>query len=702
MKLLWNSLLLSLGILLPTSTSIVLAESAKTPESIGSTQNLTISDSPIEPIVQTPDPLHHPMQIGLPEQVTVEHQLPTNRAEAIAIPETPSAASTSVIVAEDSSETPKTIVIPEAVPTSIPSTPSEEIPPEFTTQSPPSTVEDSTEVETIEIPETVSDDSADTEDDSETTAEDSTEVETIETPETASDDSADTEDDSETTAEDSTEVETIETPETASDDSADTEDDTETTAEIPELTPEERERQQKLIEADRLYMSGQFTAAQQLYREAKASFDTEAALEKPVAIYEPSELSPAGAVYWRQSEEGLEQELETKILVPLQFLVEQQPEFIPGHLRYAQTLQEYDRQEEAIQVLERATTLYPNEPDLIKAKVTALADTKRWLEASLAARQFAMLNFNHPQAAEFEVLAEENLERYRSRLRGELRGNAIANVITGALGYIFTGNLFGPISAIETTTLMLRGESAVGESFAGRVQKQLPMVEDEQVLEYVQEIGNKLAIVAGRDEFEYQFYVVMDDQLNAFALPGGKIFVNAGAILKTDSEAELAGLLAHELAHAVLSHGFQLVTEGNLIANVTQYIPFGRTATNLIVLDYSRDMERQADALGTKILVAGGYAADGLHNLMITLNEEDRDRPLFAWLSTHPNTEERISNIETLIERNGYNRYTYEGVARHLQIQERVAQLLKEYEAQQECEENDDEECEQKEDTLEE
>ncbi|MEQ8957556.1 MAG: M48 family metalloprotease, partial [Coleofasciculus sp. C2-GNP5-27] len=664
------------------------------------THNLTVSDSPIEPTIQTPDPLHQPMQIGLPEQIAVEHQLPPNRTEAIVIPESPSAASPSVILAEDSSETPETIVIPEAVPTSIPSTPSEETPPKFTTQSPPSTVEDSTEVETIEIPETVSDDSADTEEDSETTAEDSTEVETTETPETASDDSTDPEEDTETTAEDSTEAETTETPETASDDSTDVEEDSETAAEIPELTPEEKERQQKLIEADRLYMSGQFTAAQQLYQEAKAALDTDTQVpEKPDAIYEPTELSPAGAVYWRQSQEGLEQQLETKILVPLQFLVEQQPEFIPGHLRYAQTLQEYDRQEEAIQVLERATTLYPNEPDLIKAKVTALADTKRWLEASLAARQFAMLNFNHPQAAEFEVLAEENLERYRSHLRSELRGNAIANVITGALGYIFTGNLFGPISAIETTTLMLRGESAVGESFAERAQKQLPMVEDEQVLDYVREIGNKLAIVAGRDEFEYQFYVVMDDQLNAFALPGGKIFVNAGAILKTESEAELAGLLAHELAHAVLSHGFQLVTEGNLIANVTQYIPFGRTATNLIVLDYSRDMERQADALGTKILVAGGYAADGLHNLMITLNEEDRDRPLFAWLSTHPNTEERISNIETLIERNGYNRYTYEGVARHLEIQARVAQLLKDYEAQKECEENDDEECEQEEET---
>jgi predicted Zn-dependent protease len=121
------------------------------------------------------------------------------------------------------------------------------------------------------------------------------------------------------------------------------------------------------------------------------------------------------------------------------------------------------------------------------------------------------------------------------------------------------------------------------------------------------------------------------------------------------------------------------VTQGNLIANITQYIPLGGTAANLIVLDYSRDMERQADALGTRILAASGYAADGLHNLMGTLEKEERDRPLFAWLSTHPDTGERTRNIETLIQRNGYNRYTYEGVSRHVEIQKRIAQLLKEY-----------------------
>ncbi|MGQ4645878.1 M48 family metalloprotease [Lyngbya aestuarii] len=469
-----------------------------------------------------------------------------------------------------------------------------------------------------------------------------------------------------------------------------------TEAKEPELTPEEIARQQKLIEADQLYKSGEIAAAEQLYREAKDPLHTEAAEteEEPEPFYDPKKLSPAGAVYWRQSAAGLAQQLETKTLVPLQFLVEQEPNFIPGYLRYAEALETYDQEQEALQVLERASTLYPNEPELLKATVTELAEAQQWLEASLAARQFALLNPKNPLSGEFETLADQYLEFYKSRLRSKLRGNAIANLITGALGYIFTGNLFGPISAVETTTLMLRGESAVGERIANRVQRQLPMLEDEEVLEYVREVGGKLASVAGRDEFEYEFHLIMDDQLNAFALPGGKVFVNAGAILKTKSEAELAGLLAHELAHAVLSHGFQLVTEGNLIANVTQYIPFGGTATNLIVLDYNRDMERQADALGTRILVGGGYAADGLYNLMVTLEQQEEEEPIFAWLSTHPDTQERINNLKTQIERNGYNRYTYEGVERHLAMQKRVAKLLDEYKKRQECQE--DEGCRKK------
>jgi beta-barrel assembly-enhancing protease len=134
---------------------------------------------------------------------------------------------------------------------------------------------------------------------------------------------------------------------------------------------------------------------------------------------------------------------------------------------------------------------------------------------------------------------------------------------------------------------MLEGESSVGDRYAEELKKDLPLMKDEKVLAYVREIGENLAAASGRNEFDYEFYVIKDDRLNAFALPGGKIFINAGAILKANSEAELAGLLAHEISHAVLSHGFQLMSEGSLTANVVQYVPYvGGIAGDLIVFNY--------------------------------------------------------------------------------------------------------------------
>ena len=455
-------------------------------------------------------------------------------------------------------------------------------------------------------------------------------------------------------------------------------------------SPEEIARRQKLVQADRLYLEGDVAAAQQLYREAKEPFAAEQQdLEvRPEPIYEPANLPPSGTVYWREYQSGLNQELESKVLAPLKLLVERHPEFIPGHITYSQALEEYEREEEALNVLQAAIALYPSEPQLLRAKIEADAEAKHWLEASLSARQFALFNPSHPQAAEFEQLADDYLERYKGALREDLTLSAIGNVVTGALGYALTGNLFGPLSAIETTALLLQGESGIGNRYANRLQEQLPLVEDEEVLAYVRGIGQELATAAGRDEFEYEFYVVLDDRLNAFALPGGKVFVHTGAIQKTESEAELAGLLAHELSHAVLSHGFQLVTQGNLTANVAQFVPYGGTAANLLVLNYSRSMEREADVLGTRILSASGYAADGVRNLMETLAEEDTSAP-FVWLSTHPDTKERVRYLEEFIVSNDYNRYAYEGVSKHSQIKERVDKLWKDYQESEEYQERE-------------
>ncbi|MBF2064723.1 MAG: M48 family metalloprotease [Calothrix sp. C42_A2020_038] len=444
-------------------------------------------------------------------------------------------------------------------------------------------------------------------------------------------------------------------------------------------TPEEIARQQRLMEGDKLYLAGNIAEAEKIYREVKEPFKQAASdnKQRQPAIVDAEQLTPAGRVYWREAQAGILSNLQTRALVPLELLVQQVPQFIPGHIKYAETLRKYGDGKKALQVLERAATLYPNQPDLVRARVTALGEAKKWMEASLAARQYAILNPNDPLAPEFTKLADDNLKRYKSHIRGEIRGNAIANIITGALGYAVTGSLLGPFSALDSTILLLQGEQSIGESVAKQAKKQLDLVKDETVNAYVNEIGQKLASLAGRNEFKYEFFVIPEPDLNAFALPGGKIFINAGAIEKARSEAELAGLIGHELSHVVLSHGFQLVTQGNLISNITQYLPLGGTVGQLFGLSYSREMERQADVLGTRLLVTSGYAADGLRNLMVTLKQQQKNLPP-TWASSHPGGNERVSYLEDLITRNSYNRYAYEGVAKHQEIRSKVKIILKE------------------------
>ena len=460
------------------------------------------------------------------------------------------------------------------------------------------------------------------------------------------------------------------------------------------LTPEEVVRYHKLSIADDLFKAGNRLTAFQIYQEEKEPWDRELDPSKilPEAHHDPTKLSPGAAVYWRIYQEGKQQELESKILTPLELLVAKEPQFITGHINYAEALLTYGKEEESLDILENAVSLYPEDTQLLQAKIAADVRMERWLEASISSRQFALFYPESPKATEFTLLADEYLEEFKSDIREQLTFNAIGNAITGAVGFALTGNIFGPISAIDTTVLLLQGESKLGEKFAKRAQKQLPMVEDEALLSYVREVGDKVAAVSGRDEFQYEFYVIMDENINAFALPGGKIFVNLGVIMNTDSEAELAGLLAHEAAHAVLSHGFQLATRGSLTANLTQYIPYvGGTAGNLIVMNYSRDMEKQADLFGTRMLVASDYAADGVRDLMAhlhKLNQEDEDHlepPV--WLSTHPNTEERVRYMEEFIVANNFNRYSYEGVERHYRMKQLARQIWQEYEAEQKAKE---------------
>ena len=195
-------------------------------------------------------------------------------------------------------------------------------------------------------------------------------------------------------------------------------------------SPEELERFRQLATADRLYQAGDVAAAEKIYRQVKPPFPTATqpvpisssstadlvpatttADDRPLPFSDPEKLSPAGKVFWREAEAGIQTNMETRIFVPLQLLVEKSPEFIPGHLRLAEQLEANDKLEEAASVLERATSLYPDQPELLKAKIVLLVKTEHWLEASIAARQFALLYPTDPAAPEFLALADDNLKR---------------------------------------------------------------------------------------------------------------------------------------------------------------------------------------------------------------------------------------------------------------------------------------------------
>ncbi|MFY7802319.1 MAG: M48 family metalloprotease [Limnoraphis robusta] len=444
------------------------------------------------------------------------------------------------------------------------------------------------------------------------------------------------------------------------------------------------ERFTLLAQADQFFQGGNKAKADQLYRQVKRPFELEKNSQILQPITNPKQLIPEGQSLWMQSQAVWK---ETSDLSSLQKFVQQYPEFIPGHLLLAEAYKQQQKTEQSLNVLEQATSLFPDSYELIIAQVQALEADKKYLEASIAARQFTLIQPEHPQTPALTESADKNLKKFQGRLEGQMVRRGILGTAVRVGGCVLLGGC-NPVGAIvgegvKMGTLLIQGESGIGNEIAGMYKRELPIVQEGEIVDYVNELGNKIAKYMGRNDFKYEFYVVEDEALNAFALPGGKVFVNTGAILKTNSEAELAGLLAHEVSHAVLSHGFKQVITNNVYNNLGEIVnaalnntvPIGNIIANLINLDYNRDQERQADLVGTRVLATSGYAADGLHNLMITLAEQKGSKGGTSFFSSHPATNERVAYIEELIKRNGYNRYAFEGVEKHAKIQEKITAL---------------------------
>ncbi len=410
-------------------------------------------------------------------------------------------------------------------------------------------------------------------------------------------------------------------------------------------------RYQKLLQADQFYKQGNLQMAASLQREVKPDFPP--AEPPPPPLADADNLPPAGRVYLRNARRGIEQELESKTLISLKLLTENYPDYIPGHLLYVQALKKYERNEEALAALDRVTTLYPDQTELLDAKIELLGEEKRWLEAAIAARQFTFSYPDRPEASKYRRLANENQQQYDKYIRQELIGLGLGVAIQSAL--------FGDEGNVQLIEILLQGEVKAGEIFAEQAKQQFTLLDNSKVQQYVNEVGQKVAKLMGRDEFEYEFNVIDEPTLNAFAYPGGKIFINSGMLKIMGSEAELAGLLGHEIAHSVLSHGFQKLATNAALSGFGKLIPFAGILTDYTSFEYSRELETQSDILGTRVLATAGYSADGLHSVMGILKQQNSSSTT-PWNSSHPAPAERVRYLEELIQNSGYNRYAYEGV----------------------------------------
>lgn len=187
------------------------------------------------------------------------------------------------------------------------------------------------------------------------------------------------------------------------------------------------------------------------------------------------------------------------------------------------------------------------------------------------------------------------------------------------------------------------------------------LYQDEQLQDYVQKVGQKLARISHRPNLNYQFNVVNDSKVNAYALPGGKISITRGMLTEMDNEAQLAAVLGHEIGHVAARHaavGYTRKVIAGLALNVAAaglqstnaaggdlLLQGGQLATNLLLMHYSRKQERQADSLGMEYMVEAGYNPQGMIQLTEILKGLGSDNPsqLEVLFSTHPPSKQRYA-----------------------------------------------------------
>jgi hypothetical protein len=219
-------------------------------------------------------------------------------------------------------------------------------------------------------------------------------------------------------------------------------------------------------------------------------------------------------------------------------------------------------------------------------------------------------------------------------------------------------NMFTPQQDIE-----------VGKRAAVDAERQLPLCNAPRVDAYLTELGMHLVakLPTNGVQYPFEFHCVNDKAINAFALPGGYVFINRGAIEVADNEAQLAGVMAHEISHVALRHGTNQATKAQAAegflgiaggifggsAGGALLTQLGAFAAGGVLLRYSRTAESQADVMGTQVLYDSGYDPRAMAQFFEKLEAETKGKNPPEFFSDHPNPEHRVERVDEEIDKLG-------------------------------------------------
>jgi predicted Zn-dependent protease len=220
------------------------------------------------------------------------------------------------------------------------------------------------------------------------------------------------------------------------------------------------------------------------------------------------------------------------------------------------------------------------------------------------------------------------------------------------------------LAALSACAVSTQQEVAMGSDYAQQINAQLPIVRDAEVNRYINALGAEIAQRTGRSDLPWRFFVVNSPEVNAFAVPGGYIYVNRGLIERTSRMDELAGVMGHEIGHVVKRHSIDQMQKAQG-ANLGLAIGCGLTnacnsqaagaAINVggsaLFAKFSRDDEDEADAEGVKNVVRAGISPRGMVTMFQKLVAERRTNPsrVDTWFASHPLEENRIAHVQQLI-----------------------------------------------------